>query len=67
MNRKFRKGNYVRHKNLSINAAVPMSIEDITEKQVKCSHFTSHKGEMKTEWFDKTDLELVVYGENKQA
>jgi len=56
-------GKYVKHIDNSINGGLEMSVEDISIvndeiAKVLCSHFTSHEGQMKSEWFDIKDLHL---------
>lgn len=64
MAKQLEKGDYVKHKSKEINGGAPMSVEDLNISQVLCSHFISHNGAMKTEWFDLQEVEEVVYGED---
>lgn len=56
-------GDYVKHKDKSINGGFDMSVEDILMVQgiitkLKCTYFAAPDGQMKTVWFKIEDIEL---------
>lgn len=53
----------VRHKVILLNGGVPMNVLEINANQVKCSHFEGPNQILKETWFDKDDLEIIIYGE----
>lgn len=67
MNYKIEIGDYVKHKNKSINGGLEMSVEDIHEVQgvitkLQCTHFAAPDGQMKTAWFN---IEELITRENE--
>ncbi|HQQ97642.1 MAG TPA: hypothetical protein PLX35_10280 [Cyclobacteriaceae bacterium] len=64
--KEFQIGDYVRHKNHSVNGGLKMSIEDMRvntkgegEGEYQLSHFGTPSALMKTEWFNENNLELI--------